>query len=80
MASARTRYFAKKLFEISGFLPVGAFLLEHFYSNFQAVGPGGEARFNEVVVAGPDRDCVVGNYSADPKRGHRHRFFPLQGA
>lgn len=50
MASARTRYIAKKLFEISGFLPVGGFLLEHFYSNFQAVGPGGEQRFNEVVV------------------------------
>ena len=49
-ASARTRYFAKKLFEISGFLPIGAFLIEHFYSNFQAVGPGGEERFNKVVV------------------------------
>jgi succinate dehydrogenase / fumarate reductase cytochrome b subunit len=48
-ASARSRYFAKKLFELTGFLPVGAFLLEHFYSNFQAVGPGGDKRFNEVV-------------------------------
>ncbi len=50
MASARTRYWAKKLFELSGFLPIGAFLIEHFYSNFQAVGPGGAERFNKVVV------------------------------
>lgn len=51
MASARTRYFAKKLFELSGFLPVGGFLLEHLYTNFQHVGPGGDQRFNEAVVA-----------------------------
>ena len=50
MASARTRYFAKKLFELTGFLPIGAFLIEHFYSNFQAVGPGGRERFDRVVV------------------------------
>jgi succinate dehydrogenase / fumarate reductase cytochrome b subunit len=49
MASARTRYFAKKLFELTGFLPIGAFLIEHFYSNFQAVGEGGAERFNTVV-------------------------------
>ena len=49
MASARTRYFAKKLFELSGFIPVGGFLIEHLYSNFQAVGPGGAERFNTVV-------------------------------
>jgi succinate dehydrogenase / fumarate reductase cytochrome b subunit len=49
MASARTRYFAKKLFELTGFLPVGGFLIEHLYSNFQAVGPGGAERFNRVV-------------------------------
>jgi succinate dehydrogenase / fumarate reductase cytochrome b subunit len=49
MAAAHTRYFAKKLFELSGFVPIGAFLLEHFYSNFQAVGPGGEQRFNTIV-------------------------------
>jgi succinate dehydrogenase / fumarate reductase cytochrome b subunit len=49
MASHRTRYFAKKLFELTGFLPIGAFLLEHLYQNFQAVGPGGAERFNTVV-------------------------------
>ena len=49
MASARTRYFAKKLFELSGFVPVGGFLIEHLYSNFQAYGPGGAERFNTVV-------------------------------
>jgi succinate dehydrogenase / fumarate reductase cytochrome b subunit len=50
MASARTKYFAKKLFELTGFLPIGAFLIEHFYSNFQAVGPGGAERFDKIVV------------------------------
>jgi succinate dehydrogenase / fumarate reductase cytochrome b subunit len=49
MASSRTRYLAKKLFEVTGFLPIGGFLMEHLYSNFQAVGPGGSERFNEVV-------------------------------
>jgi succinate dehydrogenase / fumarate reductase cytochrome b subunit len=49
MASASTKFYAKKLFELTGFLPIGAFLVEHLYSNFQAVGPGGEERFNTVV-------------------------------
>jgi succinate dehydrogenase / fumarate reductase cytochrome b subunit len=49
MASARTQYFAKKLFELTGFLPIGAFLLEHLYSNYQRVGPGGAERFDGVV-------------------------------
>jgi succinate dehydrogenase cytochrome b subunit len=49
VASPRTRYFAKKLFELTGFLPIGAFLVEHLYSNFQAVGPGGDLRFDGVV-------------------------------
>ena len=50
MASARTRFFAKKLFELTGFLPIGGFLIEHLYSNFQRVGPGGAQRFDRVVV------------------------------
>src|SRR5882672_7270166 len=49
MASAQTKFYAKKLFELTGFLPIGAFLVEHLYSNFQAVGPGGAERFNTVV-------------------------------
>jgi succinate dehydrogenase / fumarate reductase cytochrome b subunit len=49
MASSRTRYFTKKLFELTGFVPIGAFLIEHLYSNFQAVGPGGPERFDRVV-------------------------------
>jgi succinate dehydrogenase / fumarate reductase cytochrome b subunit len=49
MPSSRTRYFAKKLFELTGFIPIGAFLIEHLYSNFQAVGPGGAQRFDTVV-------------------------------
>ena len=50
MASARTQWYAKKLFELTGFLPIGGFLIEHLYSNFQAVGPGGAERFDKVVV------------------------------
>jgi succinate dehydrogenase / fumarate reductase cytochrome b subunit len=50
MASARTKWYAKKLFELTGFLPIGGFLIEHLYSNFQAVGPGGAERFDKVVV------------------------------
>jgi succinate dehydrogenase / fumarate reductase cytochrome b subunit len=46
----RRQFLARKLFELTGFLPIGAFLLEHFYSNFKAVGPGGAERFNGVVV------------------------------
>jgi succinate dehydrogenase / fumarate reductase cytochrome b subunit len=49
MASARTKFYAKKLFELTGFLPIGGFLVEHLYSNFQAVGPGGAERFNTIV-------------------------------
>jgi succinate dehydrogenase / fumarate reductase cytochrome b subunit len=49
MASARTQYFAKKLFELTGIVPIGAFLIEHLYSNFQAVGPGGAQRFDTIV-------------------------------
>jgi succinate dehydrogenase / fumarate reductase cytochrome b subunit len=37
------------LFELTGVLPIGAFLVEHLYSNFQAVGPGGAQRFDTVV-------------------------------
>jgi len=50
MAQARAQYLGKKLFELSGLLPVGGFLVEHLYSNFQAVGPGGAERFDKVVV------------------------------
>lgn len=49
MANARTQYLAKKLFELTGFLPIGAFLIEHMYSNFQAWGPGGADRFDNIV-------------------------------
>jgi succinate dehydrogenase / fumarate reductase cytochrome b subunit len=44
------RYFIlRRLHSLTGVLPIGGFLIEHFYSNYQAVGAGGEARFNEVV-------------------------------
>jgi succinate dehydrogenase / fumarate reductase cytochrome b subunit len=50
MAFSKTSYIARKLFELSGFLPVGGFLIEHLYSNFMRVGEGGAARFDKVVV------------------------------
>ncbi len=42
-------YLARRLHSLTGVIPIGAFLVEHFYSNYQAVGPGGQARFNGVV-------------------------------
>jgi succinate dehydrogenase / fumarate reductase cytochrome b subunit len=42
-------FLARRLHSLTGVLPIGAFLVEHFYSNYQAVGPGGHARFNGVV-------------------------------
>ncbi len=48
--STKSKYILRKLFELTGFLPVGGFLLEHLYSNFQAVGPGGAERFDKVVT------------------------------
>lgn len=47
---ARKSYLARKLFELSGLVPVGAFLVEHLYSNFQAVGPDGAQRYDKLVV------------------------------
>lgn len=42
-------FLARRLHSLTGVLPIGAFLVEHFYSNYQAVGPGGQERFNGVV-------------------------------
>jgi succinate dehydrogenase / fumarate reductase cytochrome b subunit len=39
----------RRLHSLTGVVPIGAFLAEHFYSNYQAVGPGGAARFDGVV-------------------------------
>lgn len=39
----------RRLHSLTGVLPIGAFLIEHLYSNYQAVGPGGSARFDDVV-------------------------------
>src|SRR5437016_5040559 len=49
MAPARTEFLLKKLHSLTGLLPIGAFLVEHLYQNFQAVGPGGAERFDTVV-------------------------------
>lgn len=43
-------YYARKLFELSGLVPVGVFLVEHLYQNYQAVGPGGARRYDQIVV------------------------------
>ena len=43
-------FLARRLHSLTGVLPIGAFLIEHFYSNYQAVGPGGAARFDGVVA------------------------------
>ena len=40
---------ARRLHSLTGVVPIGAFLVEHLYSNYQAVGPGGPARFDTVV-------------------------------
>ena len=46
----RMSFYARKLFELSGLVPVGAFLVEHLYTNFQRVGQGGSERFDRIVV------------------------------
>jgi succinate dehydrogenase / fumarate reductase, cytochrome b subunit len=42
-------FLARRLHSLTGVLPLGVFLVVHLYENYQAVGPGGEARFNGVV-------------------------------
>ncbi len=39
----------RRLHSLSGVIPIGAFLVEHFYTNYQAVGSGGPARFDAAV-------------------------------
>ena len=43
-------FILRKLHQLSGIVPLGAFLLEHFYTNSKAINPKtGEAAFNEAV-------------------------------
>jgi succinate dehydrogenase / fumarate reductase cytochrome b subunit len=42
-------FLARRLHSLTGVLPLGAFLVEHFYTNYQAVGAGGVARFDVAV-------------------------------
>jgi succinate dehydrogenase cytochrome b subunit len=42
-------FLARRLHSLTGVLPLGAFLVEHFYTNYQAVGEGGAARFDVAV-------------------------------
>ncbi|HUQ33360.1 MAG TPA: succinate dehydrogenase cytochrome b558 subunit [Pyrinomonadaceae bacterium] len=52
MAIRMSRTFIlRKLHQLSGIVPLGAFLLEHFYTNSKAVNPRtGVADFNEAVA------------------------------
>ncbi|HYP26993.1 MAG TPA: succinate dehydrogenase cytochrome b558 subunit [Blastocatellia bacterium] len=46
-----SRHFVlRKLHQLTGILPLGVFLLEHFYTNSKALGPDGERLFNEAVA------------------------------
>jgi succinate dehydrogenase / fumarate reductase cytochrome b subunit len=42
-------FVARRLHSLSGVLPLGLFMVNHLYENYQAVGPGGAARFDGVV-------------------------------
>src|ERR671917_1621359 len=43
-------FILRKLHQLSGIVPLGAFLLEHFYTNSKAVNPQtGEKAFNDAV-------------------------------
>src|SRR5947209_19474072 len=52
MAIRLSRTFVlRKLHQLSGIVPLGAFLLEHFYTNSKAVNPNtGVGDFNEAVA------------------------------
>jgi succinate dehydrogenase / fumarate reductase, cytochrome b subunit len=43
-------FLARRLHSLTGVLPIGAFLAVHLYENYQAIGPGGAERFDEVVA------------------------------
>jgi succinate dehydrogenase / fumarate reductase cytochrome b subunit len=50
LARRDVRHFLlRRLHSLTGVVPIGAFLIEHFYTNYQAVGPGGAARFDGAV-------------------------------
>ena len=42
-------FLARRLHSLTGVLPLGVFLINHLYENYQAVGPGGPARFDGIV-------------------------------
>jgi len=60
LRSADLRHFVlRRLHSLSGIVPIGAFLLIHLYTNYQAVGPGGPARFDEEVRHLQENPLVV---------------------
>jgi succinate dehydrogenase/fumarate reductase cytochrome b subunit len=43
-------FWARKLFELSGLLPLGAWLIAQLLAGARALGPGGEARFDAAAA------------------------------
>lgn len=43
-------FLLRRVHSLSGVLPIGVFLVQHLYTNFQAVGPGGAQRFDATVA------------------------------
>ena len=43
-------FILRKLHQLTGIVPLGAFLLEHLYTNSKAAHPEGRQRFNEAVA------------------------------
>ena len=58
-AMSTRAFYARKLFELSGLVPLGVFLVQHFYENFQVVGPGGAQRFDHIVVELQTNPAIV---------------------
>jgi succinate dehydrogenase / fumarate reductase, cytochrome b subunit len=52
-------FLLRRLHSLSGVVPIGAFLILHLYSNYQAVGAGGEERFNKVVKDLQENPLIV---------------------
>jgi succinate dehydrogenase / fumarate reductase cytochrome b subunit len=52
-------FLARRLHSLTGLIPIGVFLVVHLYENYQAVGPGGDARFNGIVEKLQSNPAVI---------------------
>ena len=60
LAPADLRHFLlRRLHSLSGVVPIGAFFFVHMYTNYQAVGAGGPARFDEHVKNLQENPAIV---------------------